>query len=269
MSSRTTLAKLQTLRDAKRKIVSVTAYDFLFGRLADQAGVDMILVGDSLGMVVQGADTTLAVTLEEMIYHARMVNRGVERAFVVCDLPFGSYQESPEAAFRSASRLMKETGVQAVKLEGGRVMAPTARFLVERGIPVVGHVGLTPQSVHAFSGYKVQGRGEKNAEAVSADAAALIEAGVSLFILEGVPSTLADSITRASPVPTIGIGAGGGCDGQVLVLQDMLGLYDDVQPKFVKRYLQGADLVRGALHSYGDEVRRGLFPAAEHGFGES
>ncbi len=253
-------------KSSRRKIVVVTAYDALFGRLVDEAGVDCVLVGDSVNQVLAGEPSTLSATLEQMIYHARAVRRGVKRALMVVDLPFLSYQVSREEAVRNAGRVMKETGAQAVKLEGGAAMAATVGALVEIGIPVMGHLGLTPQSVHALGGYRVQGREEEAARRLESDAAALESAGVFSIVLELVPAALAGRITAARGVPTIGIGAGAACDGQVLVLPDMLGLNDGFSPKFLKRYASLADEVRSAVSRYGDEVRGGAYPDAEHSF---
>jgi 3-methyl-2-oxobutanoate hydroxymethyltransferase len=255
-----------SMKATGKKIVVVTAYDALFGRLVDEAGVDCVLVGDSVNQVLCGEPTTLSATLEQMIYHARAVRRGVRRALLVVDLPFLSYQVSREEAIRNAGRVMKETGASAVKLEGGAGMADTVRALVEIGIPVMGHLGLTPQSVHAIGGYRVQGREEAAARRLSSDAEALENAGAFAIVLELVPAALADAITSARVIPTIGIGAGPQCDGQVLVLPDLLGLNDAFAPKFLKRYASLADDVRGAVGRFGDEVRRGVYPGAEHSF---
>jgi len=253
-------------KSSGRRIVVVTAYDALFGRLVDDAGVDCVLVGDSVNQVLCGESSTLSATLEQMIYHARAVRRGVQRALVVVDLPFLSYQVSREDAVRNAGRVMKETGASGVKLEGGAAMADTVRALVEIGIPVMGHLGLTPQSVHALGGYRVQGREEESARRLESDAAALESAGVFAIVLELVPASLAAAITAARTVPTIGIGAGPHCDGQVLVLPDLLGLNDGFAPKFLKRYASLADDVKGAVGRFGDEVRRGVYPDADHSF---
>lgn len=251
---------------AGRRIVVVTAYDALFGRLVDEAGVDCVLVGDSVNQVLCGEPSTLSATLEQMIYHARAVRRGVQRALLVVDLPFLSYQVGREDAIRNAGRVMKETGASAVKLEGGAAMAETVHALVEIGIPVMGHLGLTPQSVHALGGYRVQAKDDEAARRLEGDAAALEAAGVFAIVLELVPASLAGAVTAARAVPTIGIGAGPRCDGQVLVLPDLLGLNDAFAPKFLKRYASLADDVRGAVARYGDEVRRGAYPDAEHSF---
>jgi 3-methyl-2-oxobutanoate hydroxymethyltransferase len=248
----------------------LTAYDFTFARMADAAGVDMLLVGDSLAMVVQGHDNTLAVTMDEMVYHTRMVTRGRARALVVADMPFLSYQVSPERALENAGRFVKEAGAEAVKLEGGTNMAATVARLVEVDIPVMGHIGLTPQSLHRMGGHKVQGRRSGGApgarERLLDDARALDEAGAFAIVIEGVPAELAGEITRLVSVPTIGIGAGPMCDGQVLVINDVLGLEDRIAPKFVKRYAElGRDALAAAAR-FVDEVRGGAFPAAEHSF---
>ena len=244
----------------------VTAYDALFGRLVDEAGVDCVLVGDSVNQVLCGEPSTLSATLDQMIYHARAVRRGVTRALVVVDLPFLSYQVGREDAVRSAGRVMKETGASAVKLEGGATMADTVRALVDIGIPVMGHLGLTPQSVHALGGYRVQGREAADARRLESDAAALESAGAFSLVLELVPASLAAAISQARAVPTIGIGAGPGCDGQVLVLPDLLGLNDGFAPKFLKRYASLAADVRSAVGRFGDEVRRGAYPDTGHSF---
>ena len=253
-------------KGAGRRIVCVTAYDALFGRLVDEAGVDSVLVGDSLNQVIAGRASTLSATLDQMIYHARMVRRGVRRALLVVDMPFLTYQVSREDAIRNCGRVMQETGAQAVKLEGGVPMAETVRAVVDVGIPVVGHVGLTPQSVHALGGYRVQGRDAEGARRLEGDVRALEEAGAFAIVLELVPAALAARLTQALAVPTIGIGAGPGCDGQVLVLPDLLGLNDTFAPKFLKRYATLADEVRRAVGSFADEVRRGAYPGAEHSF---
>ncbi len=251
---------------AGRKIVVVTAYDALFGRLVDEAGVDCALVGDSVNQVLAGEPSTLSATLDQMIYHARAVRRGVRRALIVVDLPFLTYQVSREDALRSAGRVMKETGAQAVKLEGGEGMAETVRALVDVGIPVMGHIGLTPQSVHALGGYRVQGREDAAAKRLERDALALESAGAFSVVIELVPAALAAAISSQLTMPTIGIGAGAGCDGQVLELPDLLGLNDGFAPKFLKRYAALADEVRGAVGRFADEVRRGAYPDADHSF---
>ncbi|MEG3641161.1 3-methyl-2-oxobutanoate hydroxymethyltransferase [Magnetococcus sp. PR-3] len=266
MKSRVRVPDLVRMKQQGQPIVALTAYDYTFARLVDGADVDLILVGDSLGMVVQGHETTLPVTLEEMIYHTRAVVRGSDRALVVLDMPFGSTQNGPERTFEHAARAMKESGAAAIKLEGGQAMAETIAYLTERAIPVIGHLGLTPQSVHAFGGFKIQGRNEEAADRIVNDALALQQAGAGAIILEGIPTPLANRVSEQLAIPTIGIGAGNGCDGQVLVLYDMLGLYGDVSPKFVKRYVDGVQLLGDAIESYAQEVRTRQFPSAEHSF---
>ena len=245
-----------------RKISMLTAYDFAMARLLDDAGVDCLLVGDTLGMVVQGHDTTLPVTLDQMIYHTEMVARGSSRAFVIGDLPFLSYHVSIPDAIRSAGRFLKETRCGAVKLEGGVTMAPTIRALVEAGIPVMGHVGLKPQAVKALGGFKV----DRDAPATRADALAVAEAGAFAIVLECVPATVAAEITAELKIPTIGIGAGPGCDGQVLVTPDLLGLFEGFRPRFVRRYADLADSIRRAAAAYVADVASGGFPSEAESF---
>ncbi len=264
--TRTTVLDLQKMKAGNQKIAMVTAYDATMARLVDQAGVDMVLVGDSLGMVVQGQQDTLSVTLDEMIYHGRCVARGLQRAHLTVDLPFMSYQLSPRQALASSGRLVKEAGAQSIKLEGGQRSARAIKAIVTAGIPVVGHVGLTPQSVHATSGYRVQGRGEQAAEQLRRDALAVQEAGAFCLVLEMVPAELAAELTEELQIPTIGIGAGAGCDGQVLVCNDLLGLDSRFQPRFVKRFASLEAVVQGAVKDYVDEVRAGTFPTPEHAF---
>ncbi|MHA7851497.1 3-methyl-2-oxobutanoate hydroxymethyltransferase [Roseovarius sp.] len=247
-------------------IVSLTAYTTPMARMMD--GVcDFALVGDSVGMVLHGMPSTLGVTIEMMILHGQAVARGLTTTMLVIDMPFGSYEESPEQAFANAARIMRETGAAAVKLEGGRHMAETIAFLVARGVPVMAHIGLTPQSINTLGGYKVQGRADQ-ADALLADARAVADAGAFSVVLEKVPATLADRITAEISIPTIGIGASVGCDGQILVVDDMLGLFTAFKPKFVKRYATlGAD-GEAAIRAYADEVRARSFPAAEHTFSD-
>jgi 3-methyl-2-oxobutanoate hydroxymethyltransferase len=261
-----TTVDLLRLKSQGTPIVMLTCYDALFARLLDAAGVDILLVGDSVNQVLAGAETTLSATLDQMIYHTRMVRRGARRAMVVCDLPFLTYQVSREEAIRNAGRVLAETGCHAVKLEGGSHIAATVRALVEVGIPVMGHIGLTPQSVHALGGNRVQGRDDVAAQRLRQDAKALEEAGAFAVVLELVPAPLAAEITGALTIPTIGIGAGPSCAGQVLVLHDMLGLNDRFSAKFVKRYATLAEDVRRAVDAYCAEVRGGRFPEAEHSF---
>ena len=267
MSSVTTRGLVEMKQKGER-IVALTCYDALFARLLDASGVDILLVGDSLNQVLAGAPSTLSATLDQMIYHTTIVRRGAERAMVVCDMPFLSYQISPEDAVRNCGRVMKETGCHAIKLEGGQPMAATVRRLVDVGIPVMGHVGLTPQSVHALGGYRVQGRDDDTAARLKADAQALEEAGAFAVVLELVPAPLASQITKALTIPTIGIGAGPACDGQVLVLHDMLGLNDRFSAKFVKKYAALAEDVREAVRVFTAEVREGRYPGPEHSFGK-
>lgn len=266
-------AKAVTIRDfvdRKRsggKLVVVTAYDALFGRLVDQAGVDAVLVGDSLGNVVLGLDTTLPVTLDQMIHHATAVRRGVKRALLVVDLPFLTYQVSAEQALVNCGRVVRESGAQAVKLEGGSEDVLRAVGAVVRvGIPVMGHLGFTPQSVHALGGFRVQAREADVAQRLIADARRLEEVGAFAIVLELIPAALAAQVTAALDVPTIGIGAGPDCDGQVLVLPDLLGLNDGFNPKFLKRYASMGDDVRSAVGRFGDDVREGRYPDADHSF---
>jgi len=257
---------LLAMKERGERIVVLTCYDALFARLLDESGADVLLVGDSVNQVLAGAETTLSATLEQMIYHTKIVRRGAVRALVVCDMPFLTYQVSPPEAIRNCGRVMQETGCHAVKLEGGGAMAETVRALVDVGIPVMGHLGLTPQSVHALGGYRVQGRDEQTAERLKLDAKALQDAGAFSIVLELVPAPLASQITTSLTIPTIGIGAGPACDGQVLVLPDMLGLNDRFTAKFVKRYAALADDVREAVKLYAAEVREGRYPGPEHSF---
>lgn len=256
---------LAAMKAAGRRIVMLTCYDALFARLLSEAGVDLMLVGDSVNQVLAGRDSTLSATLDQMIYHAASVRRGTD-ALVIVDLPFLTYQVSIEEAIRNAGRVMQETGAHGVKLEGGRAMADTVRALVERGIPVMGHLGLTPQSVHALGGYRVQGRDKDAAERLLEDARLLEEAGAFSLVLELVPRKLARDASASLRIPTIGIGAGEHCDGQVLVLHDMLGLNEGFSPKFLKRYGELAAATREAVKAFASEVRSGSYPGPEHGF---
>nr|WP_229719681.1 3-methyl-2-oxobutanoate hydroxymethyltransferase [Asaia siamensis] len=253
-------------RKGKEPIVCLTAYTTPIARLAD-AACDVVLVGDSVGMVLHGLPSTLGVTMDMMILHGKAVMRGISKALCVVDMPFGSYEESPAQAFRNASRLLAETGAAAVKLEGGVSMKETIAFLVARGVPVMGHIGLTPQAVNVLGGYKVQGRNE-DAQRVLADARAVEEAGAFAIVLEKLPRSLGADITTRLGIPTIGIGAGPECDGQILVIDDMLGLFADFKPKFVKRYANLAEQAEQALASYAQDVRSRAFPGSEHSFGE-
>jgi 3-methyl-2-oxobutanoate hydroxymethyltransferase len=265
-SSKLTVPELRARKQKGPKIAMVTAYDATFARLFEQGGADILLVGDSLGMVVQGQPTTLAVTLDDIIYHGRAVARGCERAHLVGDMPFMSYQTGPIPALEAAGRMVKEASYEAVKLEGGELYAEHVRAIVRAGIPVMGHLGLLPQSVHAMGGFKVQGKDDAAARRILADAKALEQAGAYAMVLEGIPAELARRVTEAVAVPTIGIGAGPHCDGQVLVGYDLLGMYSEFKPKFVKRFAEGGRLVVEAMRAYVNEVQGGVFPAAEHSF---
>jgi 3-methyl-2-oxobutanoate hydroxymethyltransferase len=269
-NGRTSIRRFLEMKREGRKIVALTAYDVLFARLLEEAGVDLILVGDSLGQVVLGYDSTIPVTLDEMIHHARAVKRGAPGTLVVLDMPFMSYQASVEDALRNAGRALKEAGVEAVKVEGGHERTCEAiRALVAAGIPVMGHIGLTPQSVHALGGYRVQGREDADAERIRAEAHALQDAGAFAMVLELLPADLAREISTSLTVPTIGIGAGAGCDGQVLVLYDALGLNPGFTPKFLKRFAELHDVALGGVKAYAEEVRGGTYPDPEHSFGGS
>jgi 3-methyl-2-oxobutanoate hydroxymethyltransferase len=257
-----TVPEFRAAKARGHKLAVVTAYDYTSARLADEAGVDCLLVGDSLGMVIQGHSTALPVTLGQMAYHTKCVVRGTQRALIVTDMPFLSYQVSPAQAVRNAGRLMKKAGAHAVKLEGGQRMADAVRAVVNAGIPVMAHIGLTPQSVHLLGGFKVQ----RDAEQLLADAKAVEDAGAFALVVESVPADVGAKITQSVSIPTIGIGAGPSCDGQVLVFHDLLGLFTDFKPKFVKRYADLGSQVRSALESYCKEVRDGKFPQAEHSF---
>ncbi|GLS29199.1 3-methyl-2-oxobutanoate hydroxymethyltransferase [Mesorhizobium albiziae] len=255
------------LRKGQTPLVCLTAYTTPIAKLVDRH-CDIVLVGDSVGMVLHGLPSTLGVTLDMMILHGKAVRRGLGRALLVVDMPFGSYEDGPEQAFRNAARLMAETGCAAVKLEGGESMAATIRFLTARGVPVMAHVGLTPQAVNTFGGYRVQGRGD-DAERIRRDAGAVAEAGVFSVVLEKVPEPLARPISVEIAIPTIGIGASPACDGQVLVTDDMLGLFTSFRPKFVKRYAEFGDQAEAAIAAYANEVRERRFPAAEHVFADT
>ena len=264
---RLTVPAIRSMKQRAERIAMVTAYDATFAQMIDEGGADMLLVGDSLGMVVQGLDSTLPVTVDEVIYHCRAVARGARRALIVGDMPFMSWQLSTEQALKNAARFLAEGGAQAVKIEGGVEAADTVRKLVRMGIPVVGHVGLMPQSVHAMGGFRVQGKTMEAAQQVLEDALAIADAGAFALVLEGIPSDLAARITASVDVPTIGIGAGASCDGQVLVCYDLLGLTPNLRPKFVKRYAELFAEGRAAVQSYCDEVKSGAFPSQEFAFG--
>ena len=264
---RLTVPTIRSMKARGERIAMVTAYDATFAQMIDEGGADMLLVGDSLGMVVQGLDSTLPVTVDEMIYHCRAVARGARRALVVGDLPFMSWQLSAEQALKNAARFLSEGGAQAVKLEGGVEAAETVSKLVSFGIPVMGHVGLLPQSVHAMGGFRVQGKTTEAAESVLDDAIAIAAAGAFAIVLEGIPSDLAARITASIDIPTIGIGAGASCDGQVLVCYDLLGLTPNLRPKFVKRYAELYSDGKRAVAGYCSEVKSGAFPSEEYAFG--
>lgn len=266
LDKRVTTLDLLEAKRAGRKIVALTAYDALFGQLVDESGVDVILVGDSVNTVLAGQETTLSATLEQLIYHGRMVRAGVRRALLVVDMPFLTYQVSPEDAKRNVGRVMQLTGAHAVKLEGGRAVADTVRALVDMGVPVMGHVGFTPQSVHALGGNRVQGRSASAEARILADARALEEAGAFAVVLELMPAAVAARVTEALTIPTIGIGSGPRCDGQVLVLYDMLGLTQKFHARFVKAYADLEERVRAAVRQYADEVREGRYPDSAHSF---
>jgi 3-methyl-2-oxobutanoate hydroxymethyltransferase len=258
---------LQAMKERGERIAALTAYDFLFARIVDRAGVEIVLVGDTLGQVVLGLDSTLPVTLDDMIHHASAVRRGVSRALIVVDLPFLTYQVSIEDALRNAGRVLKETGASAVKVEGGTPeMAATVAAMVRIGIPVMGHLGFTPQSVHALGGFRVQGREQTDRERLLAEAKRLEEAGAFAIVLELVPGALASEITAALRVPTIGIGAGPGCDGQVLVLPDMLGLNSGFEPRFLRRFAELGQAADAGVRAYVDAVKGGEYPTADHTF---
>jgi len=265
-TARVTTVTLREMKDRSERISMLTAYDYPIARLLDEAGIEVILVGDSLAMVGLGYETTLPVTMEEMLHHVRAVSRGVKRALLVADMPFGSFQASVEDGVRNAGRFLKEAGAQAVKLEGGREVADLTRRLTSVGIPVMGHLGLTPQMVHQFGGFKVQGRTAAAAERLREDALLLEEAGVFALVLEGIPWQVAEVITTELRIPTIGIGAGSSCDGQVLVTNDLLGLFDDFTPKFVKRYANLKETIAAAFTRYRQEVKAGEYPGPEHAF---
>ncbi|HMM17633.1 MAG TPA: 3-methyl-2-oxobutanoate hydroxymethyltransferase [Petrimonas sp.] len=266
MAQKFTVKSFQEAKDNNRKISMLTAYDYSMAKIVDVAGIDSVLVGDSLGMVFQGNESTLPVTLDEIIYHTKAVVRGVKNALVVADMPFLSYHVSKEEAVRNAGRMIKEGGAEAVKMEGGSLFSETIKAVVDAQIPVMGHIGLTPQSVNAFGGFKVQGKDEQSAKRIWEDAKLLEEAGVFAITLECIPDKLAQLITKSLRIPTIGIGAGKSCDGQVLVINDMLGMFSDFVPRFVKQYAKLNTEITAAVQHYIAEVREGDFPAGEHTF---
>lgn len=261
-----TVATFQKMKEEGQKISMLTAYDYSTAKVVDNAGVNSILVGDSLGMVMLGYEDTIPVTVEDMIHHGRAVTRGAQNALVVIDMPFMSYEVSVEQAVQNAGRIMKETQANAVKLEGGSRVAPQIKAITKAGIPVCAHIGMTPQSVNSYGGFKVQGKSIEAAQAVIDDALAVQEAGAFAVVIECVPAKLAALISEKLTIPTIGIGAGAGCDGQVLVYQDMLALFSDFKPKFVKHFAQLGDAMTEAFKTYDEEVKAGTFPAEEHTF---
>ena len=262
---RITLTTLQKMAQEGGRIAMLTCYDASFAAVLEEAGVDSLLIGDSLGNVLQGHESTLPVTLRDMVYHTACVARGSKRAFVVADMPFGSFQISPQDTLRNAAELMA-AGAQMVKIEGGRPMLETIEFLTDRGIPVCGHLGLTPQSVHQLGGYRVQGKGESEGQRLLKEAKQLEQAGAGMIVLEAIPAALAREVTAAITIPTIGIGAGADCSGQVLVLHDMLDVYPGKKAKFVKNYMRPAGSIQGAVELYVKEVKARTFPGPEHSF---
>lgn len=261
-----TAVTIQKAKEQGEKLAMLTAYDYSMAKLIDEAGIDMVLVGDSLGMVMLGYEDTLSVTMEDMIHHTAAVSRGIKNAFLVADMPFLSYQTSIYDAVCNAGRLIKEGRAEAVKLEGGSAFAEHIRAITNASIPVVAHLGLTPQSFHSLGGFKVQGKSEQAAKKLIEDAKAVEEAGAVALVLECVPAKLAELVTKKLHIPTIGIGAGAGCDGQVLVYQDMLAMFGDFKPKFVKRFGEVGAVMKEAFQTYSQEVKAGVFPAAEHTF---
>jgi 3-methyl-2-oxobutanoate hydroxymethyltransferase len=263
---RISISQLKSMKQRGKKITMLTAYDYITAKIIDEAGIPLILVGDSLGMVVLGYESTIPVTIEEMLHHTKAVVRGTQQAIIIGDMPFMTYHTSISDALRNAARFIQEGGAQAVKLEGGVTVAETVRSIVSCGIPVMGHIGLTPQSIHQLGGYKVQGKTEETATRMLEDAHALEQAGAFAVVLETVPTPLATLITQSISIPTIGIGAGIGCDGQVQVISDILGLFTDFVPKHAKQYAKLADTIRAAVTEYDKEVKNGSFPTEEQGF---
>lgn len=261
-----TVATFKQAKERGNKLSMLTAYDYSMAKIIDEASVNGILIGDSLGMVIKGEEDTLAVTVEEIIYHTKAVKKGVKNALIVSDMPFLSYHVSVEQAVLNAGRLIKEGGANAVKLEGGAEFVPQIKAIVGAQIPVMGHLGLTPQSVNAFGGFKVQGKNELAAKKLIEDAVLLEKAGVFSIVLEGIPEKVAELITKSISIPTIGIGAGKYCDGQILVYQDMLGMFNDFVPKFVKQYANVGEIMKNAISSYVNEVQEGTFPEDKHTF---
>ncbi len=262
---RVTLSTLDKMAQEGDRITMLTCYDASFAALLDASGVDTLLIGDSMGNVLQGHDTTLPVTLRDIVYHTQCVARGAKRALIIGDMPFGTFQVSPQDAFRNAAEIMA-AGAQMVKIEGGKIMLETIEFLVQRGVPVCGHIGLTPQSVHQLGGFKVQGREQSAAERLIEEAKVLESAGCGMIVLEAIPATLGRDVTKAIRTPTIGIGAGVDCSGQVLVLHDMLDVFPGKKAKFVKNFMQGAGSIQGAVQAFVREVKAGTFPGPEHSF---
>ena len=267
MTKQRTVLDLQRMKTKSQKISMITAYDYSMAKIVDAAGVDVVLVGDSLGMVIQGHSDTLSVTMDDMIYHSKCVQRGLTHAHLVVDMPFMSYQVNVETAVRNAGRLIKEGQAQSVKLEGGSEVVPQIKAIVQAGIPVVAHLGLTPQAIHALGGFKVQGKGSKAGAKLKSDALAVQNAGASLLVLEMVPAPLAKEVTALLDIPTIGIGAGVDCDGQVLVCNDLLGMNLDFAPKFLKRYAELETEMVSAISRYVEEVQTQQFPTEKHSFG--
>jgi 3-methyl-2-oxobutanoate hydroxymethyltransferase len=263
---RVTTQTLRAMKQEGQRISMLTAYDFTMAKILDRAGLDVLLVGDSAGTVFQGHETTIPVTVEHIIYHCQAVVRAIKRAMVVCDLPFMTFQINPEEALRNAGRVMQEAGAHAVKLEGGKPICPAIEKIVTAGIPVMGHLGLTPQSIHKFGTYVVRARDEQEAEQLAQDAKRLEDAGCFAIVLEKVPAALAAKVTKSLQIPTIGIGAGPHCDGQVLVTHDMLGLYTEFRPRFVRRYAELGELMAEAFKHYMEDVRSGAFPSAEESY---
>lgn len=263
---RVTIPAIMGWKRNKRKITALTAYDYSAARLIDECGIDIILVGDSVGMVALGYENTLPVTMDEMIYHTRAVRRGVHNALLVSDMPFMSYQISNEEAVANAGRLIKEGGAEAVKVEGGSNMIDRIQAIVRAGISVMGHIGLTPQSLHQFGGYRIQGKSQTDGRQIIQDALDLQKTGVFCIVIEGVIADLAAQITDQLDIPTIGIGAGSHCDGQILVINDMLGLNQDFSPKFVKKYADVGSIMRSAVNQYMEEIQSGVFPSEEHSY---
>lgn len=261
-----TVPRIMRMKKQGEKIAMLTAYDALMAGIIDGSGIDIILVGDSAGMVMGGKENTLAVTLDEMIFYTKSVRHGVEKALLVADMPFLSYQVSPEQAIRNAGRFLQEAGAEAVKIEGGTAMAPTIRRLVEVGIPVMAHIGLVPQSMHQLGGFKIQGREEARAAELLQDARDVSEAGAFSLVLEKIPAELAAKISDGIPIPTIGIGAGAGCDGQVLVTHDMLGIFRKFRPKFVRRYAELGDAMEEACKQYINDIKTNRFPSADESY---